>query len=256
MSEFFPTAVISRAGPIRELREQPDDRIGAFEIQSSLDDMVLDDYVAHGPVDALLVVHHGTVVYEAYPRMLPTSRHLTWSVSKTFASTLIGLLEERGLVDVEAPIEAYVRELKGTGWRGVTVKDVLDMTSGIDCLEFIPGALDDPSTCYYHYHASLGWADATEATPASPYEHLAAMRSARPAGEALEYTSVDSFLRTFRRWRVQISVFFRAPMLGIFTSVVSYELHDDDGSLLQAVEHATLDYGWWRSFQRLEPRFG
>ena len=38
--------------------------------------------------------------------------------------------------------------------------------------------------------------------------------------------------------------------------VVSYELHDDDGSLLHAVEHATLDHGWWRTFQRLEPRFG
>jgi len=40
------------------------------------------------------------------------------------------------------------------------------------------------------------------------------------------------------------------------TPVVSYELHDDDGSLLQAVEHARLDRGWWRTFQRLEPRFG
>ena len=40
------------------------------------------------------------------------------------------------------------------------------------------------------------------------------------------------------------------------TPVVSYELHDDDGSLLQSVEHATLDNGWWRTFQRLEPRFG
>lgn len=38
--------------------------------------------------------------------------------------------------------------------------------------------------------------------------------------------------------------------------VVSYELHDDDGALLQAVEHARLDQGWWRTFQRLEPRFG
>lgn len=38
--------------------------------------------------------------------------------------------------------------------------------------------------------------------------------------------------------------------------VVSYELHDDDGSLLQAVEHATLDRGWWRTFQPLQPRFG
>lgn len=38
--------------------------------------------------------------------------------------------------------------------------------------------------------------------------------------------------------------------------VVSYELHDDDGSLLQAVEHARLDRGWWQTFQPLEPRFG
>jgi hypothetical protein len=38
--------------------------------------------------------------------------------------------------------------------------------------------------------------------------------------------------------------------------VVSYELHDEDGSLLQAVEHATLDRGWWHTFKRLEPRFG
>ena len=38
--------------------------------------------------------------------------------------------------------------------------------------------------------------------------------------------------------------------------MVSYELHDDDGSLLHEVEHATLDHGWWRTFQRLEPRFG
>src|SRR5262245_36850219 len=38
--------------------------------------------------------------------------------------------------------------------------------------------------------------------------------------------------------------------------VVSYELHDADGALLQAVEHATLDSGWWRTVKRLEPRFG
>lgn len=38
--------------------------------------------------------------------------------------------------------------------------------------------------------------------------------------------------------------------------VVSYELHDDDGSLLQAVEHARLDDAWLRIFKRLEPRFG
>jgi hypothetical protein len=44
--------------------------------------------------------------------------------------------------------------------------------------------------------------------------------------------------------------------LGSEMPVVSYELFDDDGSLLAAVEHAKLDRGWWSTFQRLEPRFG
>jgi hypothetical protein len=38
--------------------------------------------------------------------------------------------------------------------------------------------------------------------------------------------------------------------------VVSYELHDDDGSLLVEVEHAALDRGCRRAFQPLERRFG
>ena len=38
--------------------------------------------------------------------------------------------------------------------------------------------------------------------------------------------------------------------------VVSYKLYDDDGSVLSEVEHATLDQGWWRTFQPLEPRYG
>lgn len=31
--------------------------------------------------------------------------------------------------------------------------------------------------------------------------------------------------------------------------VVSYELQDDEGFLLEIVEHALLDEGWWKSFQ-------
>jgi hypothetical protein len=38
--------------------------------------------------------------------------------------------------------------------------------------------------------------------------------------------------------------------------IVSYELQDDDGSLLESVEHAVLDDGWWRTFQPLTPSCG
>lgn len=38
--------------------------------------------------------------------------------------------------------------------------------------------------------------------------------------------------------------------------LVSYELQDDDGDLIETVEHAVLDDGWWRAFQPMRRRFG
>jgi len=38
--------------------------------------------------------------------------------------------------------------------------------------------------------------------------------------------------------------------------VVSYELHDEDGSALEQVNHASLDDGWWHAFQPLTRRYG
>jgi len=38
--------------------------------------------------------------------------------------------------------------------------------------------------------------------------------------------------------------------------VVSYELCDEAGSVLEQVHHASLDEGWWRTFQPLVRRKG
>jgi hypothetical protein len=38
--------------------------------------------------------------------------------------------------------------------------------------------------------------------------------------------------------------------------LVTYELQDDDGALIESVEHAVLDDGWWKAFQPMRCRFG
>jgi hypothetical protein len=38
--------------------------------------------------------------------------------------------------------------------------------------------------------------------------------------------------------------------------VVSYELQDHEGFLLESVEHALLDEGWWKTFQPMPHRQG
>jgi hypothetical protein len=38
--------------------------------------------------------------------------------------------------------------------------------------------------------------------------------------------------------------------------LISYELQDEDGCLLERVSHAVLDAGWWKAFQPMIPRRG
>ncbi|HWM63182.1 MAG TPA: hypothetical protein VNP96_04235 [Solirubrobacterales bacterium] len=40
------------------------------------------------------------------------------------------------------------------------------------------------------------------------------------------------------------------------TPLVTYALQDEGGSLLETVEHAVLDRGWWRTFQPMVRRHG
>jgi hypothetical protein len=43
---------------------------------------------------------------------------------------------------------------------------------------------------------------------------------------------------------------------GACPPLVSYELQDDEGTLLESVEHAVLDEGWWKAFQPMIRRCG
>jgi CubicO group peptidase (beta-lactamase class C family) len=138
-------------------------------------------------------VQRGQVVYERYPRMRPFDRHLLMSVSKVFTALAVGQLEARGQVEPGRPVEGYLPELKGSGWEGAAVQDVLDMASGIDAPEEEQG-FSDPEHPYYQYEAALGWLPATARTAYSPYEYMPRLQRRDPPGQRYEYTSVNTFV--------------------------------------------------------------
>lgn len=197
MSEFFPQALIAREGAIAALplaeAEVPD--VAAVETDTPLGRMTLRRFLQAAPVDGFLVVHQGRIAFEAFPRMRRTDKHLWWSISKTLASTLVALLNERGLVDVDQPIDAYLPELKRSGWDGVAVRDILDMASGIDCLESDdPGAYTDPTAPFYSYEGSLGLLPRTERAPGSTYDYVATLPRVQAPGHSYQYASVNTFV--------------------------------------------------------------
>jgi hypothetical protein len=137
----------------------------------------------------------GKIVYEKYPRMRPRDKHIWWSVSKSVAGTIVGLLEEQGKVDVSKPIESYIPELTKSAWKGTPVIDVLDMASGMTGLEADdPEAYTNPNSPYGLFEASLGMQPATSKTMKSTYKYIATLKRQKPSGRKNEYTSVNTFV--------------------------------------------------------------
>ena len=87
--------------------------------------------------NALLVLKDGKVVFENYRnRMGPDTRHIAFSMSKTFTAMLVGIAVERGeIASIDDRADKYVPDLKGTGYEGVTVRQILQMRSGVDYQE-------------------------------------------------------------------------------------------------------------------------
>jgi CubicO group peptidase (beta-lactamase class C family) len=102
--------------------------------------LALADYPAFAErtfTNAMLVIRDGKVVFEDYRnRMTPTTRHVSFSMAKTITSLLVGIALEQGkIASLDDRADKYVPELKGTGYDGVTIRQILQMRSGVDYAE-------------------------------------------------------------------------------------------------------------------------
>jgi len=89
-------------------------------------------FMAATHTDALVVLRHGKIVLERYRApMTDTDPHILMSVSKSMLGLLAGILAGSGDLDTDAPAERYVPELGPTAFAGATVRQLLDMRSGL-----------------------------------------------------------------------------------------------------------------------------
>jgi CubicO group peptidase (beta-lactamase class C family) len=93
----------------------------------------IDDYMAANRVSGLLVLKDGKIVLEKYALgRKPTDRWTSFSVAKSVTSTLVGAAIQDGKIkSINDPVTAYVPDLKGSAYEGVTVRQMLMMSSGV-----------------------------------------------------------------------------------------------------------------------------
>jgi CubicO group peptidase (beta-lactamase class C family) len=114
----------------------------------------LDDALHGTDTRAFVVVHRGRVVVERYsggsgPKTLETS----FSVAKSFVSTLVGIAIDEGRIgSVDDPVTRYVPELaaRDPRFKQVTLRELLTMSSGLRYQESsFPSPRGDDTTTYY-----------------------------------------------------------------------------------------------------------
>ncbi len=93
----------------------------------------LDDYLRENRVAAILVLAHDSVAMERYFfGNTERTRWMSMSIAKSVTSTLIGAAIHDGSIgSVNDQVTRYVPALTGTAYDGVSIRDVLMMSSGV-----------------------------------------------------------------------------------------------------------------------------
>jgi CubicO group peptidase (beta-lactamase class C family) len=147
------------------------------------------DVLAATFTDAFLVVHDGELVAERYfDGMTASTPHLLMSVSKSILGCVAGVLAGRGLLDPSAPVTAYVPEVGHSGYAGATIRDLLDMRTGVAFRETYTA----PDAEVRVMERSMGWRPALPGDPVGAYPYLATLNSAGPHGGEFSYRTADS----------------------------------------------------------------
>lgn len=91
------------------------------------------DFAERTYTNALLIIKHGNIVFERYLNQTNGNTHfLSMSMAKSITSILIGMAVSDGLIrSVDDKIIQYVPELENSGYRDVTIRQALQMRSGV-----------------------------------------------------------------------------------------------------------------------------
>lgn len=185
---ILPIAAVPKGAATWPLQRAPQD-IGAVTYTYNGEAKTVERYLRTTETDALVFLRDGAIVAEAYANgYSATHAHQPWSVTKSFVSTLVGIARDEGLIaSVQDPIERYIPELAPTAWAGTTIRNILEMESG---MEWDEGTVDLKRNTQVLQWRDL-WLDYITNGRAGRdrNEFLMRLRRLAPQGEVFAYNS-------------------------------------------------------------------
>jgi CubicO group peptidase (beta-lactamase class C family) len=147
----------------------------------------IDGFMARNTTVGLIVIKDGRMVLERYGLgNQPATQWPIQSDSKSITSTLVGAaLREGAIHSIDDQVTRYIAELVGSAYDGVTIRDLLQMSSGVDLHDdYINPASD---------YAKLQRAYA-DPDPSAVVKFLATLHRAAPPGTKFNYSGADTYI--------------------------------------------------------------
>jgi CubicO group peptidase (beta-lactamase class C family) len=92
----------------------------------------LSDFLARSQSRGFVVLHGADIVYERYRQASRDTRMQSWSMAKSFTATAVGIAVAEGRIhSISDPVTKYLPALRHSGYDGVSIRNLLRMSSGI-----------------------------------------------------------------------------------------------------------------------------
>jgi CubicO group peptidase (beta-lactamase class C family) len=185
MDQLYFTRDVARGEQVYPLPQLPNINV-TYQADGAL--QTTDDFMRRNRVGGVLIIKDGNVVLEKYG--LGSDANTRWtsfSVVKSISSSLVGAAVQQGRIDVKAPITQYLPALAGGAYDGVTVEQVLHMSSGADWNETYRDPTSDRREMFERQLSN---------TPGSLVEQMSHLKRKSKPGTVFKYSTGESHLQS------------------------------------------------------------
>jgi CubicO group peptidase (beta-lactamase class C family) len=139
--EIFPSRPVRRAATPWLFKRATEPSI-SYTFRS--DRFSIQDYLSRNPTTGLLIVKDDTILYEHYQyARTDRDRLLSQSMAKTVTAMLIGIAVSEGKIkSIDDHVSAYVPGLAAVEYGKTSIRNLLQMSSGVDFTEVYDGKDD------------------------------------------------------------------------------------------------------------------
>ncbi|WP_165799606.1 serine hydrolase domain-containing protein [Sphingomonas oleivorans] len=187
MERLAPSVSVSRGTAPAGILPQAARRITTLRFALGARSYDLNDYLALNRVAGLIVLKDGKIAYEDYELgARPDTLWASFSMAKSITSTLVAVALRDGYIkSLDDPVTRYLPALRGSAYEGVSVRHLLQMSSGVAWNEVHADPTSDRRRLLEAQIAGQ---------PGAELRYMATLRRAAPPGTRWNYNTGETYL--------------------------------------------------------------